>query len=959
NIVTVHTAGETGGLFYFVMDWVPGESLRQRLTRDGKLPTDEVARIVTDVADALAAAGRQGVVHRDVKPENVLLDRETGRAMLTDFGIARVMAADGASVITGQGMAVGTPTYMSPEQAAGESVDHRSDLYALGVVAYEMLAGHPPFRGVSNTALVSMQIAEAPVPIQRVRPDTPPALAAAVMRSLAKAPDKRFPDGTAFGRAVAGEGAAAPAVRRRWPVWAAGIAVVAIGVGAPLALRRSGPPSGVDPRHSILVLPFDNLRRDSTLDWLRQGSVSMLGLDLAQWSDLTVVDQARVHDLFAKRGLEPGDPVGLDVARALAREAGVWTLVVGDYEHTGDSVHVTARMLDVASGKRVDLAQAAVAVDSDVRPAFDELAARLLNVSGAPGGLRPGLAGATTTSLEAYRLYLSGIDRLNHWDLDSADAELHQAIARDSTFGLAFYKLALTRGWIGGGSDPEGLRAIAYASRYSANLPARQQALISAYQSFVDGDLPRARMLYTKLLGQDSTDTDAWYALGDAWFHDVDSTAPGRARKMTNSLRAFRHALTLDPAYALVYEHVAMMYTDAARDRPFFALVTPDSFAPGQPLDSALRTQAVQRARRAGLQLSRDWVAAQPGTERAHRALIDAYAAAHDVLGAVQEIDHLRAAPNDLDPVTAGLLEGRARFAAGDVGGALAALHPAYDSLAGDPARLRALSPSDYQLLIGTLNPLLLSGDLGGASQVLRLSRPTRLRLLEPMTQTDPTVDWRYFEQVQTGQYYGPGGAPTELTKTWKTVSEAARNAKPQARPAIARAGAAAALGLLLAPPGDTIAVTELRALSGDELPGDVLALLALARGDSAAARRSLAEPPPGPDKVYRWGLGGWVGSPRILSAYAHYLLGDYQQTLGLLDGYDPTLPAPNQLDPRWAAVGWARVVRGLADEHLGRKQDAEREYRAALAQWKDADAKVVPFILQARAGLGRVTGAG
>ncbi|HXI20304.1 MAG TPA: serine/threonine-protein kinase, partial [Gemmatimonadales bacterium] len=127
SIVSVHSAGEASGVFYYVMDYVPGESLRQLLQRDGRLPVGQVARIVADLADALNSAGQAGLVHRDVKPENILLDEATGRPMLADFGIARAMAADADGVRTGQGVAVGTPTYMSPEQAAGDTVDARSD----------------------------------------------------------------------------------------------------------------------------------------------------------------------------------------------------------------------------------------------------------------------------------------------------------------------------------------------------------------------------------------------------------------------------------------------------------------------------------------------------------------------------------------------------------------------------------------------------------------------------------------------------------------------------------------------------------------------------------------------------------------------------------------------------------------------------------------------------------------
>jgi serine/threonine-protein kinase len=261
---------------------------------------------VADLAAALDAAGRAGVVHRDVKPENVLLDRATGRAMLADFGIARAALMNQAATgpTTGQGVAVGTPVYMSPEQAAGEEIDSRSDLYALGIVAYEMVAGHPPFQG-PNRVVVSKHIAERPVPLDRARPECPRPLAAAVMKALETHPNERWQTGEDFRQAVTGERPLPPAVRRPWRTVAGIGLVVAVAIAGTVGLsRRSpGPPAGVNPRHSILVLPFDNLRDDRSVDWLRDASVSMLGLNLSQWNDLTVVDHERLHDLLAKHGL--------------------------------------------------------------------------------------------------------------------------------------------------------------------------------------------------------------------------------------------------------------------------------------------------------------------------------------------------------------------------------------------------------------------------------------------------------------------------------------------------------------------------------------------------------------------------------------------------------------------------------------------------------------------------------
>lgn len=197
NIVPLYTFGETDGLAFFVMGFVRGESLASRMKREGRLPFTDVIRILGQLADALDYAHRKGIVHRDVKPDNVMLDDESGRPMLTDFGIAKGEA--GGEALTRTGMIVGTPAYMSPEQASGERhIDGRSDLYALGVLGYEMLAGRAPFEGGSVQELLMQHIAQVPVPLKAVVRDAPEGVAAAVMRCLEKDPARRFPDGSAL-----------------------------------------------------------------------------------------------------------------------------------------------------------------------------------------------------------------------------------------------------------------------------------------------------------------------------------------------------------------------------------------------------------------------------------------------------------------------------------------------------------------------------------------------------------------------------------------------------------------------------------------------------------------------------------------------------------------------------------------------------------------------------------------
>jgi serine/threonine-protein kinase len=211
HIVPIYSVDERDGLVFFVMALVAGESVAARLARDRRPPIALVRRVLSEVADALAYAHSRGVVHRDIKPDNILLDRDTGRAMVTDFGIARAAEADGRLTVTG--IAVGTPAYMSPEQALGErEVDGRSDIYSLGIVGYQMLAGAPPFTATNTPAMLMKHLSERPRPLAELRADVPPALAHVIERALAKSADDRWADAGAMRDALDAD--APPAPRR-------------------------------------------------------------------------------------------------------------------------------------------------------------------------------------------------------------------------------------------------------------------------------------------------------------------------------------------------------------------------------------------------------------------------------------------------------------------------------------------------------------------------------------------------------------------------------------------------------------------------------------------------------------------------------------------------------------------------------------------------------------------------
>src|SRR5687768_14872643 len=285
HILPLHDSGASDGFLFYVMPYIDGESLRTRIDRVGELPVPDAVRILREVADALAHAHEHGVVHRDIKPDNVML---SGRhALVMDFGVAKAVSeATGRSAVTTAGVALGTPTYMAPEQAAADPhLDHRVDIYALGVMGYELLAGRPPFAGRTAQAVLAAHAIEAPEPLDRLRPGAPPALVELIMRCLAKRPADRWqsaeevlerlePLATSSpavtpvsARPLADAPGAAPARPiPTWLGWAVGIALVAAAALAVFLLRGSEPALAVGKRIAVAVGPeweqWPSLSRD-------------------------------------------------------------------------------------------------------------------------------------------------------------------------------------------------------------------------------------------------------------------------------------------------------------------------------------------------------------------------------------------------------------------------------------------------------------------------------------------------------------------------------------------------------------------------------------------------------------------------------------------------------------------------------------------------------------------------
>lgn len=360
HILPVLAAGERDGLLYFITPFIEGESLRHRLEREKRLPVRDAVRILNELASALAYAHERGVVHRDIKPENVLLSN--GLAVLADFGIAAALAgpeqpggpASGATRLTAVGTSIGTAGYMSPEQVAADpNIDGRSDIYSLAVVGYEMLAGVPPFVRPSATATMTAHLTERPAPVASLRPDTPPAVDAALARALEKDPAARFQNAREFADALGisftGETTRPPGTRaRRTRVIAmASVGAVVLAAAAVWAAAGRGKSSALDD-NLVAIAPFEVL--DPALAMWREGMVDILATNLDGAGPLHTVPPTVVVRRWSGRP----DKVS---AAALGTETGARVAIYGRVLRAGaDSVRVTASVMDVAGvglGRRV------------------------------------------------------------------------------------------------------------------------------------------------------------------------------------------------------------------------------------------------------------------------------------------------------------------------------------------------------------------------------------------------------------------------------------------------------------------------------------------------------------------------------------------------------------------------------------------------------------------------------
>ena len=363
HILPLYDSGEAAGLLFYVMPFVEGESLRDRLDRERQLPQEDVTKITSEVASALGYAHARDVVHRDIKPENIMLSG--GSAVVADFGIARAASTVEQQQLTQTGTVIGTPIYMSPEQGTGDAIDGRSDQYSLACVVYEMLVGEPPFTGPNVQSIIARHSMATVSPPSIVRATIPETMELALLRALAKVPADRFPTVIMFAEALATPSNVTAAYRRqtgitttpvsggvgwrrhlRWALPVVVLLVAAVWGGSRLVGKKAGGTAatgGLDPR-SIAVRYFEDLSRDSSLGFLADGLTEALIEQLSSVRGLNVI---------SKNGVAPYRSSNLS-RDSIARSLSVGTLIEGAVESDNDKIRVSVRMIDGTSGVDLD-----------------------------------------------------------------------------------------------------------------------------------------------------------------------------------------------------------------------------------------------------------------------------------------------------------------------------------------------------------------------------------------------------------------------------------------------------------------------------------------------------------------------------------------------------------------------------------------------------------------------------
>lgn len=560
NISTVHDIDEVEGKTFISMAYVEGRSLKE-MAVGGETPIQEIIKIAVMAAEGLGAAHKKGIVHRDVKSDNIMMTSD-GHVKVMDFGLAKLKGSTG---LTKAGQTVGTAYYMSPEQTKGEEVDHKSDIFSLGVVIYELITGKLPFEGEYDPAIAYSIINEPPPSIGELRPGVPQELEGIVMKALEKDPARRYQSMDEMigdlkllweGRSSEIRTASPPtSSKMRYIVPAAALLILAAIVV--MKFVPGGRSPAVPLENTLAVMYFDNMVDSEDAGRLGEIVANLLITDLSDSRFVNVVSSQRLYDILKLLGREGAKTIDRDVATQVAEKARAKWMLLGSIIQTEPYLVVTSQLVEVQNGNIVDSQRIAGDENEEVFDVVDRLTVEVKRDLRLPDEAldEPDtpVALVTTDSPEAYRHYLDGLDYLWKAYVPEALDSFAKAVAVDTTFAMAYCRLAVAQ--LGSG-HAEGFASIQKAMKFSEHVTKKEEYFIKGFEAFTRNDPVDGFRYLEQLVEHYPDEKEAFFWLGTIHYRLGDAE---------NAIPLLNRAIELDPSYAEPYNMLAYVY-DLAGD---------------------------------------------------------------------------------------------------------------------------------------------------------------------------------------------------------------------------------------------------------------------------------------------------------------------------------------------------------------------------------------------------------
>ena len=580
NIMTIHGIEEVDNPItgeketFIVMELVEGETLKEKLKK-GSLKIAELLDIAISIADGLNTAHENDIIHRDIKSDNLMISTK-GFVKIMDFGLAK---RKGMLDITRVGTTPGTLAYMSPEQSGGLEIDHRSDLFSTGVVLYEMAAGQLPFQGEHEASILYSIVNELPLPVTRLNPNIPRELERIIHKALEKEADDRYQhaddlladlkklkkDLDSKRTTVTMTQVAPPEKPEKKVLWrrpsfilAAVFVFVLLSFGLK-EMTEKNIQQAAPVESSLAILYFENLQDPNDSERFGQIIQELVIADLSEISSLKVISSQRLFDIQKQLGSKDRRKIDRELATEIAEQAGAETMLTGNLIQTGEKMILTSQLVSVNEGTIIESQRVE---GTDIYSMVDNLAVQIHQDLGLPlseeDRVDVAVIEKTTSSMDAYQLYLEGIDLFNDAKFDNAITQFQKVVSIDPTFHQVYYKMAMAQWWsqsVTGESTSEAaketllhcLSSDSYASTKDKFMSEGALALISQQWD-------KAQEIYQNIIDFVPDEKEAWYGLGEAYFHGV--------MDYVRALEAFEKVIKMDPEFTLAYRHIFDIYTD-------------------------------------------------------------------------------------------------------------------------------------------------------------------------------------------------------------------------------------------------------------------------------------------------------------------------------------------------------------------------------------------------------------